>query len=149
MNITVLSRSKAKEFSSEVPWACISIGAEEGDWPKLCGVKRLGLLQLAFPDFDLPREVTSGSGWKLFDETHAVRILDFVNEMKPKVEAFMIHCLAGVSRSSAVAAALAKIAEGDDSEFFGKHYVPNMLVYSKLLEVAHERGEYDPASFLK
>ena len=53
-----------------------------------------------------------------------------------------MHCDAGKSRSPAVAAALARVLDGDDAHFFGGRYTPNMRVYRTLLESSvAARGE--------
>lgn len=51
----------------------------------------------------------------------------------------LIHCNHGMSRSPAVAAAIAKVKYKDDSEWFTRK-VPNRRVYRLMLAVAHRRG---------
>lgn len=136
--IAVCSKEEALYFTSDVPWACISIATEEGAWPPVDEKHRVGLLRLAFPDLAMPVE-----GCDLFDEEHAHRILDFVQDVWRRIELLMVHCEAGVSRSPAVAAAVARIHFGEDREFFRPGvYDPNRLVYQALLNVARTRGEY-------
>jgi predicted protein tyrosine phosphatase len=148
MNIQVLSRSQAKEFISDVPWACISIATEQSDFPKINKVQQIGILQIIFADVDtqehleyLDKEV--GIKSQLFSKSHAEKILNFINEVKDKIEILMVHCTAGASRSPAVAAAIQKILGQDDSHWF-KTKCPNALVYRTILQTANERGEYDP-----
>ncbi len=45
-------------------------------------------------------------------------------------------CDAGMSRSPAVAAALGRVLNGDDSSFFAGRYRPNMRVYRMMLDAA-------------
>ena len=66
--IEVRSRSKAKEFISDVPWAAISIASYEGEWPQLNGAKRMGLLQLWFADLEFDR----GNPEILFQHSHNI-----------------------------------------------------------------------------
>lgn len=130
MKIEVRSRFDAKEFVPGVPWAAISVASYKEDLPRLNATQRMGLLQLAFADIEFQR---IGSENHMFSNEQADEILKFVKEMYDRVEVFLVHCEAGISRSPAIAAALTKIYGGDDSFYF-ENYNPNMLVYNKLLE---------------
>lgn len=71
-----------------------------------------------------------------FTKEQAVQILDFVEEVKDNIEILVVHCDAGISRSSGVAAALSLIYTGTDKGIFmDKRYVPNMFVYRTILNV--------------
>jgi protein-tyrosine phosphatase len=59
-----------------------------------------------------------------------------VLEHRAEIERIIVHCDAGVSRSAAVGAALARAFSGDDAEFFAGRYRPNVRVYRTLLETA-------------
>jgi protein-tyrosine phosphatase len=134
----VLTRGGAEKFKSDVPWAAISITTEP-PWPELSEENRVGLLQLEFLDAEFVRPSHKwGAGLHIFDEADAVQILDFVQEMWPEVECFMVHCAAGISRSPAVAAAIEKIYYDNDSYWFNTR-TPNMLVYRNILNVYHEK----------
>jgi len=136
--IVVLSKEEALYFVSDVPWACISIATDEHAWPPIDENNRVGLLQLAFPDLEVPV-----AGYGLFGDEHAHRILEFVQEVWHAVELLVVHCEAGASRSPAVATAISRIYLGEDREFFRPGvYDPNYLVYQTLLNVARMRGEY-------
>lgn len=121
----------------ETPWALISI-CEKGDFP---GVQEndsmQGRLNLQFHDADVPKD-----GEVLFDEAMAKKVLDFYAEQEAlDTSVIYVHCLMGQSRSAAVAAALTKALTGDDSLYFRPGpYKPNMLVFRKVLDEAHERG---------
>lgn len=78
---------------------------------------------------------------KIFDETYAEQILDFVNAYKDTVDLITVNCEAGISRSSATAAALSLILNGED-QFFYDHYLPNALIYRKIINVAVKRGVF-------
>ena len=100
-----------------------------------------GAIRLEFDDIsksipNCSKELT------LFNEDLAKRIINFYNKIKNKIDYVLVNCDAGISRSSAVAAALAKISGQDDSEFF-KKYLPNMYVYNKILEVYYREVEND------
>ena len=132
--LLVLPKSEATTFQCNDPWACISIGAEPGDWPKINKVQQVDILQIAFFDTEFKRDDVI-----YFNEQHAKDILDFVEKVWDKIDLLMVHCLAGMSRSPGVAAAIAKIKYGND-DFYFKRYLPNTLVYRTILNLAHERG---------
>jgi predicted protein tyrosine phosphatase len=70
----------------------------------------------------------------LFSREHAMKIWSFVLQHRLDLERIVVHCDAGVSRSPAVGAALARVFNGSDAELFGGRYRPNMRVYRMLLE---------------
>lgn len=135
MKIIVLPKSKAKEFVCDEPWVAISIATIQDDWPKLSAIKRMDLLQIAFPDLDVPDEDFTIE--KMFNEGHAKSILDFVSKHKDKT--LLVHCEAGRSRSPAVAAAISKLLTDDDMIWF-KNYTPNRYVYRVLMTYANTVG---------
>jgi predicted protein tyrosine phosphatase len=137
--LLVLGRSAATDFVSNKPWACISIGTELGDWPKLNKCQLVDLLQISFFDLDrMPDECTDKDKIILCNADHAKQIWNFVELVWDRVDLLLVHCLAGACRSPAVAAAIAKIKYGDDSLYF-KLYAPNMLVYRTMLKEYYER----------
>ena len=135
--IVVLNRIHAEEFDCPYDWACISIANTERDFAVIPDDNRIGLLQLAFADItqDIP-------GYQLFHDDHAHDILDFVTHNWDHVVTLMIHCDAGISRSSAVAAAIARLKWQDESEFLEPPFEPNPIVYRTIREVATGRGDY-------
>lgn len=135
--IVVLNCLEAEDFECERPWACISIANTEEDLPRIRRRKRIGLLPMAFADISQPMP-----GYTLFSDSHAHDILDFVTGHWRRIHTLMVHCHAGLSRSPAVAAAIARLKRRDDGEFFEEPYIPNRLVYRILLEVASGRGDY-------
>jgi predicted protein tyrosine phosphatase len=135
--IVVLSAVEAEDFECDSPWACISIATTEDAFIRVRKKRRRGLLQIAFADADKPLP-----GWILFDTDHAHDILDFVTNHWKRIDTLMIHCEQGRSRSAAVAAAVAWLKFGDESQFFEEPFVPNHFIYRTLLEVAKGRGDY-------
>lgn len=140
-NINVCDRTQAACLMTEMSWVAISISSSasqplefdigEKDGP-------LAVLPLVFDD------VTRLSpGLVAFNEDMASKIWDFVEQHWGKVEFLVIHCDMGMSRSPGVAAAIAKVKEGDDSHWF-KTKTPNDRVFRGLLSLAHKRGLYDP-----
>lgn len=71
-------------------------------------------------------------GYKLFSENDAKRIADMVKSIDD-IDELWIHCYAGISRSSGVAAAISKYLTNDDSYYFN-HYIPNMRIFRMTLE---------------
>lgn len=133
--VFVRSKGLAAQFESDVPFAAISVSTNAGEWPVISETNRVALLQLSFADRDMVREITPETIEKygLFRQEHAKQILDFVGENWDKVEAFLVHCEAGISRSPAIAAAITKIAGGEDAYYF-RHYSPNRYVYKTIIE---------------
>lgn len=130
--IEIRSKSKAKEFISDVPWAAISIASYENDWPKLNGAKRLGLLQLWFADVEFE---SAGDEYPLFKPEHAQKIYEFVAEMKEKgVELLLVHCEAGISRSPAIGCAIDQTFCGGEAKKYFTKYSPNRLVYKIMIQ---------------
>ena len=76
----------------------------------------------------------------LMSSDEAKAIVDFVERNKDKY--IIVHCDAGISRSSAVAAAILKYYTGDDSRIFdSRRYSPNMWCYRKVLEAFYNESE--------
>jgi predicted protein tyrosine phosphatase len=68
----------------------------------------------------------------------AKAIWDFVDEHNDNIEAIVVHCEAGHSRSPAVAAAICEVLGGNGRRFFrGKE--PNMYVYRLVLNLGNEK----------
>ncbi len=135
--IIVLNRVEAEEFDCGQVWACISIANTEDDFPPIPDENRHDLIQLAFADITMP-----ANDFILFHDDHAHDILDFVTRNWDAIDTLMVHCDAGISRSSAVAAAIAHLKLDDESEFFEEPFDPNPRVYQTLREVATGRGDY-------
>jgi predicted protein tyrosine phosphatase len=133
--LLVLPKSFAANFVCDKPWACISIGSEPGDWPKINKCQQVDILQIAFADINKPIE--DCPELILFSPQHAQQIWDFVDKVWDQVDLLMVHCLAGVCRSPAVAAAISQIKYNDDSLYFDIYH-PNTLVYNTMLKVKHE-----------
>ena len=98
-------------------------------------VLMLHRLDLNFDDFDrIPMGSSAmimGRPPVMFTDEHAEVIAAFVREYED-VGRILVHCDAGVSRSAAVAAAIAKHYTGDDFWFFNQKS-PNRRVYRAVL----------------
>lgn len=94
--------------------------------------RTIEVLHLQFHDLDRVVEGYSDHlETQMFQPSHAKQVNDLVKRNKD-VEAFVVHCDAGISRSAAVAAAVSKSLTGEDASFF-KRYHPNMRVYNMIL----------------
>lgn len=104
------------------------------------------LLELEFDDnisekewIECGFEKFEGRKCVLFNEQMANQILDFYYKWKDKVEAIYVHCMAGVSRSAAVASWLAQLEGIDNTKFMMPPKYPNVLVRNLLRRASHER----------
>ena len=69
----------------------------------------------------------------MFSDEQASQIVEFVKAHEDCN--IIVHCDAGISRSSAVAASILRFYSGnDDSIFNSRYYAPNMWVYYKMLK---------------
>jgi predicted protein tyrosine phosphatase len=127
----VLGRAEAMRVLPEEKYIHISITAP--DAPEVAlpeNTNRLAVLRLSFHDTD-----TASIG---ITQAQAEEIVAFVRKYKehhPEVGLIVCNCEAGLSRSAGVAAALAKWLTGEDAPFF-MHFLPNSLVYRRVLEAA-------------
>ena len=94
---------------------------------------RIGALRLSFTDMEERNPIVGGD--VPFRQDDAEEILRFADAYRHDVSTFVVHCEAGVSRSAAIAAALAALLGEDDARFFVEHY-PNRTVRHMVLEEA-------------
>lgn len=121
----------------DVPHVIISITTTEADVARIpTSPECRGVLRLVFPDADQADHIHSESD--LFSASHADAVWDFVLAHRADIVRVVLHCDAGMSRSPGVAAALAKVLVGDDTELFAR-YRPNMRVYRTLLDRYYAR----------
>lgn len=149
---TVVKSQYAAEKSNEVqePHVIISIREPGRPYPELAlNDHTKDVMFFQFDDID--RMLTPNDTFyhvlkdpKLFSSDQAERMVKFIRDSK--ADTVVVHCAAGISRSAAVAAALEKHYNGDDSRFFdprkvamqGKQYHPNRHVYRLMLEALNE-----------
>jgi predicted protein tyrosine phosphatase len=145
MQILIRSRQTVlKDYPLDGPWVLISI--HEASFPPVDppsdGLQ--DLLVLKFSDLDTePDTVTEALNTTPMDAKQAESILRFFYKWKDRVDYLVCQCDAGISRSSAVAAALSVVNKGprqDQWVFSNPMYKPNMHVYRLLLELASEMG---------
>jgi predicted protein tyrosine phosphatase len=143
MNVYVTDRrSIERGFLVKSTYALISIrdpDAKKARIPKASGLR--ATLHLAFhdsepsDDLDLPAEIVMPT------EEHARQIWQFVDEHKDSVGAFVVHCHQGMSRSPAVAAAIATYLGLSDGRFWEEH-APNQYLHDMMLKTMpnHDGG---------
>lgn len=96
--ILILSEEKARCYEPQGVEVCISITNPDGPPPRLSRRFR-AVLRLSFSDIAAP----SPHPWDaLFNEEHAREILAFIRTWYD-ADRIVIHCMAGLSRSPAVA----------------------------------------------
>lgn len=123
--VIALSQIEAERYISHKPYAIISItDCSTEKLPTFMQSQFLiGLLRLEFDDID-----TYTEGHKLFNSKQALQILDFVESVKDEIDILVVHCLAGVSRSAGVAAAIDDLYIKSDKSWFTIKS-PNYHVY--------------------
>ena len=82
----------------------------------------------------------NGIGMIMFNESHAIEILNLLLTEQHNISHGIFQCDAGISRSSATAAAISKIIYGTDEWVFNNpHYVPNMQIYRTILNTFYKQ----------
>lgn len=123
-----MSKQQAEALPSFPDVAIISITEPmEGD-AKLHPdyVEGHNLLRLSFHDVD-----DGVHGYQPFSSEQAKQVLKFVDNIPRGIEVLIIHCHAGISRSAAVAIAVAEILELKETH---SHYrIYNKRVYREII----------------
>lgn len=143
MRFAIINRFNAMRWIHKDPFIHISISDSDQSACVLTDCPtRLDQLFMFFEDWTY--QDPHQPNYVLFNEDMAKEILDFVNgslAKHPDLDLIVVNCQAGISRSSAVAAALATILNGrDDFIFRDPAFAPNMLVYHTILRVHFGRG---------
>ena len=145
IDIRILNRKEAKKFSYEshdFKTAIISItDTDKADVifekNEANGIK--AVLRLKFDDVE--RDYKNEH---CITKEDAENIVKFVNKNKNKVDKFIVHCEAGVSRSAGVGAAIMKALNGDDWDVFKNPLkCPNMKCYRMVLNAFIDAGYFD------
>jgi hypothetical protein len=127
--IVAISRFELTLVDINVPFAWITITCPKHEHlDKL--EKAEYVLAMKFVDLDIISFPGIINAENLFTQEDANTIVDFVNSIPPKTP-IIVNCLAGLSRSTAVAAAIAYCSGGDDSIFWEKT-CPNRFVFQTL-----------------
>ena len=145
IDIRILNRKEAKKFSYEshdFKTAIISItDTDKADVifekNEINGIR--AVLRLKFDDVE--RDYKNEH---CITKEDAENIVKFVNKNKNKVDEFIVHCEAGVSRSAGVGAAIMKALNGDDWDVFKNPLkCPNMKCYRTVLNAFADAGYFD------
>ena len=145
IDIRILNRKEAKKFSYEshdFKTAIISItDTDKADVifekNEVNGIR--AVLRLKFDDVE--RDYKNEH---CITKEDAENIVKFVNKNKNKVDKFIVHCEAGVSRSAGVGAAIMKALNGDDWDVFKNPLkCPNMKCYRTVLNAFADAGYFD------
>lgn len=129
MQFLVLDHRLAATRTLNVPYVVISITETHDSYPDAViapSAMRRGVLRLRFDDVDDPERALEGC--QPFGDQHARQIVRFVLSHRHGIGGIVVHCHAGISRSSAVAAALSAWPNGEDADFFEKYFSPNSRV---------------------
>ena len=126
--------------------ALISIG-DFGDEPPVLDYEPAHMLRLNFDDImlsDIDYENCGKYAFRLFSETQAKQIADFVYQHLRDATTFLCQCRFGQSRSAAVAAAIQEHFEHNGMDIFAdekERYSPNIMVFRMTLKALNERAE--------
>lgn len=144
MLIQVCNRFAIENFEvlTGIKHVLISISTPGDEVPTLHdNPSRLATLRLKFCDVDRELPGYNDDSWAgRFTSEQAEDILRFIAQHRtttPDV-ALVVHCDAGLSRSPGVAAAISRIVNGTDEQFFRSHFGLNRYVYRTLLETHHQ-----------
>lgn len=127
--LMVMNRDQAESWRTHVQHVMISIIDPGSTTPTLpAQASRIGWLVRAFTDFDRAHR-----GVKRMTKDDAKVIAEFALDHYGQVPLMVIHCEAGISRSPAIAAAIAKFETGNDDDWF-RRYLPNRWVYRQMAD---------------
>lgn len=129
--VRILSRREAilhSQFKENPSCVIVSITHGSGHSPSFY-LGEDSQVKDVFPLFfdDIDREY---EGYKACQESDFVGLRDFVDKWKDKVEEIIVHCHAGISRSSGCAAAICQYLRLEDEFIWDSDlYIPNSRVY--------------------
>lgn len=135
MQIKVLDRRSARRYSYN-PYifktAMISIYSLD-DIPNDIKISENGVAKVLHISFNDVENDKYG-----IQKEDAEKIAEFIKEIEENYDVLVVHCDAGISRSSGVAAAIMKYLYNDDTKIFDSSiYQPNMRCYRLVLDALH------------
>jgi predicted protein tyrosine phosphatase len=128
--VVFTSRIDAESTPGRDDWAIISI-SKPGREPANLRWGWCGILRLAF--HDISAEDRASSSRQIFSHEQARDVWTFVDEHAPFVDGILVHCDAGISRSAAVAKAIAERYALAFPAGYDRH---NRLVLDRLQDTA-------------
>ena len=126
----VLSEEKARLYEPTGVEVCISITNPRGPSPRLSR-RFAAILRLTFTDIARPSPHAFD---RLFSEDDARKVLAFVQRW-PAAERIVVHCMAGQSRSPAIALGLCELYGWDPGDLETRCPLWNTWVRAELLRV--------------
>jgi hypothetical protein len=142
--IVILSVGRAEKYQPHGAEVCISITDPKAPPVRVSSAFK-AVLRLSFTDIASPSDVA----WHVhFAPEHAQAILDFV-EQWPDVDAVVIHCVGGLSRSPAVAMALCELRGWPLGRLEDDYPLWNTWVRSELVKIGARKPRRKPASSTK
>lgn len=80
-------------------------------------------------------DIVDSSNANSFNRSLAEKMHSYISNLQSDIEVLYVCCDSGESRSSAIAAAITRFYDEDDSDVWSNpHYCPNPLVYKLLCE---------------
>ena len=141
IHISIMSAEVFRQVSKEYPYDHIVIRYKTprvNYHPTVLSKFCRGQVELFVHDYT-PKEAMGNPQIILFSKNHAKKILELVEREKNNVYHIICVCDAGISRSSATAAAISKILYNDDTFVFDNpRYLPNSHIYSTILRTYFE-----------
>lgn len=135
-DIQVHSKATIQEVDIDYPFVIVSIVGTDDDW--ICPTPRncCATIHLKFDDVD-----HAVGKYRAIDQLQAFNLVNFIKKYKDEVNIILVHCEAGISRSSAAAAAIATWLNGprDSNRFFigigpNGRFCPNSKVFSTIFK---------------
>jgi predicted protein tyrosine phosphatase len=146
MEFMVVSRDEIEQgIIVRTAYVVISITDPGSPVPRI--IKSAGFrdaLRLRFHDAVPGTDTILPNNVVLMTSDHARQIWDFVFNYQDRVDTVVVHCEQGMSRSPAIAAALAGTFDDNNDRFF-LEYQPNEYVY-KLMRLAAPGSERDDSN---
>lgn len=154
MKFEVMSRQNAKRYSfkkhdeKSIIISITNVDLEDVIFNRNINNGIIDILRLKFDDVE-KGEINC------IIESDVKQIVKFINKYKNIVDKIIVHCEAGVSRSSGVCGAIMKAIQGDDWDIFNNpKFCPNMTCYRIVLNGFMELNErelieLDKFSFLE
>ncbi|TAM91127.1 hypothetical protein EPN42_04510 [bacterium] len=124
--VIALSKSQATKFSSTEPYVVISIADVGSRFPYIHPRPAfMGRIGVRFDDVDQYNPHPLDIGLMAMQESHAQRIATYVARAWGTVATIVVHCHAGLSRSTGVAAAIREHYGLDCADLYEAPRIPN------------------------
>jgi predicted protein tyrosine phosphatase len=80
------------------------------------------------------------AAYQPFTKQQAIKVVKFYRKIKARnIDTIVVSCMAGQSRSAAVAAALTEMG-GESSQSFWRTKFPNRMIFGMIYDAAQNRG---------